>query len=192
MGKARGFRMDMIAQRANESEVYSNFINSVDSEKTRLEYAKTLKYFLQFVGVADYEQLLLSEEMDKQRLESKIKNYIIYLRQIKKLAPYTVSNYITPLVHFFDMNDVSINWKKPKKFKAKQRGVIEDRPYTKEQIKILIGRAALRDKCIILVMASTSDYVIYKKLKNIIYIELMYIKMSRKHIQHFAHQNVPD
>lgn len=110
MGKARGFRMDMIAQRANESEVYSNFINSVDSEKTRLEYAKTLKYFLQFVGVADYEQLLLSEEMVKQRLESKIKNYIIYLRQIKKLAPYTVSNYITPLVHFFDMNDVSINW----------------------------------------------------------------------------------
>ena len=33
------------------------------------------------------------------------------------------------------MNDVTINWKKLKKFKAKNRYVVEDRPYSREQIK---------------------------------------------------------
>jgi integrase len=52
------------------------------------------------------------------------------------------------------MNDVVINWKKLKKFKSKHYTVVEDRPYTREQIKALVDAAPLRDKCIILLMCS--------------------------------------
>jgi uncharacterized membrane protein len=46
-----------------------------------------------------------------------------------------VSLYIAAIAHFYEMNDVTINWKKLKKFKAKNRYVVEDRPYSRVQIK---------------------------------------------------------
>ena len=52
------------------------------------------------------------------------------------------------------MNDATIKWKKLKKFKAKHYNIIEDRPYSREQIKTLVDAAPLRDKCIILLMSS--------------------------------------
>jgi integrase len=52
------------------------------------------------------------------------------------------------------MNDIIIKWKKLKKFKAKHYAVVEDKPYTREQIKIMVDAAPLRDKCIVLVMCS--------------------------------------
>jgi len=52
------------------------------------------------------------------------------------------------------MNDITIKWKKLKKFRAKYYGVVEDKPYTREQIRKLVDAAPLRDKCIILLMCS--------------------------------------
>jgi hypothetical protein len=52
------------------------------------------------------------------------------------------------------MNDVTVNWKKLKKFKGRLRSVVEDVPYTRQQIKTLIDNATLRDRCMILIMAS--------------------------------------
>jgi integrase len=52
------------------------------------------------------------------------------------------------------MNSVVVNWRRLNKFKAKHYNVTEDRSYTHEQIKVLVDSATLRDKCIILLMAS--------------------------------------
>jgi hypothetical protein len=53
------------------------------------------------------------------------------------------------------MNNYILNWKRLKKFKAKHRPIVEDKPYTREQIKKLVEVAPLRDKAIILLMASS-------------------------------------
>ncbi|HEY7078836.1 MAG TPA: site-specific integrase [Nitrososphaeraceae archaeon] len=87
-------------------------------------------------------------------LEGLIRDYIVYLRSERRLSPATVSSYLFPVVHFYNMNDVDIKWKRLNKFKAKHYSVVEDKPYTREQIKILVDSATLRDKCIILLMAS--------------------------------------
>ena len=87
-------------------------------------------------------------------MEGLIRDYIIYLKTDKKLAPGRTSAYLSPISHFYEMNDIDLRWKKLKKFKAKFRSVVEDKPYTREQIKILIDSTYLRDKCIILLMAS--------------------------------------
>jgi hypothetical protein len=50
------------------------------------------------------------------------------------------------------MNDITINRKNLKKFKGKLRSVVEDVPYTRDQIKTLVDRATLRDRCVILIM----------------------------------------
>jgi integrase len=77
------------------------------------------------------------------------------MRQDRRLSPATVSVRIAAISHFYEMNDVVINWRKLKKFKGRHRNIIEDRPYTRDEIKKLVDVAPLRDKAIILLMASS-------------------------------------
>src|SRR5690242_4487251 len=138
-------------QQQTEAEAYSNFINSINSEFTKKEYNLKFNYFMQFCSLSNHQDMVLISESD---LESRIRDYIIYLRHDKRLVPTTVSSYITPIAHFYEMNGFTLHWKRLKKFKAKHYSVVEDKPYTRDQIKILVDAAPLRDKCIILLMAS--------------------------------------
>jgi integrase len=52
------------------------------------------------------------------------------------------------------MNSLTLHWKRLKKFKAKHYSVVEDKPYSLDQIKVLVDAAPLRDKCMILTMCS--------------------------------------
>lgn len=134
-----------------ESEAYKNFVNSIDSEATKESYRKTFPYFMKFCQKTSYDDMLV---YDKTTLEGLVRDYIIHLRHDKRLAPASVSLYIAAICHFYEMNDVTINWRKLKKFKARHRNVVEDRPYTREQIKTLLSSCSLRDKAIILIMCS--------------------------------------
>jgi integrase len=104
-----------------------------------------------YCEITNHEDML---SIKQPVLEGLIRDYIIYLRHERNLSPASVSLYLAAITHFYQMNDVVINWKKLKKFKAKHYTVVEDRPYTREQIKALVDAAPLRDKCIILLMCS--------------------------------------
>ena len=134
-----------------QNEAYSNFINSINSEITRKQYNIKFNYFMQFCNVTKHEDMLQISESD---LETRIRNYIIHLRRNKRLAPATVIGYTSPIVHFYEMNGFILHWKRLKKFQAKNYSVVEDKPYSREQIKILVDAAPLRDKCMILLMCS--------------------------------------
>ena len=138
---------------AVRSEAYRNFIDSINSEVTRHYYQRNFTYFMAFCKIADYDEML-SLANKPLVLEGIIRDYLVHLRNERKLSPGTVSTYTAPIIHFYEMNDVMIKWKKLKKFKAKHYNVIEDKPYTREQIKTLVDAATLRDKCIILLMSS--------------------------------------
>ena len=141
----------MEQQQTIESEAYKNFINSINSDITRREYKRNLAYFMTFCKITDYEEMKL---FSPSLLEGLIRDYVIHLRHERNLSPATVSSYLAPIAHFYEMNDVTVKWKKLKKFKAKHYNIIEDRPYTREQIKTLVDAAPVRDKCIILIMCS--------------------------------------
>jgi site-specific recombinase XerD len=115
----------------NLSEAYKNFINSLDSGATRRCYHRSLEYFMTFLKAENYESLL---KIDITKLEALIRDYMVHMRYDKNLSPATVSLRIAALVHFFEMNDISLRWKKLKKFKGKFRNIVEDKPYTREQI----------------------------------------------------------
>jgi integrase len=54
------------------------------------------------------------------------------------------------------MNDIILNWKKINSFKGDFYDVIEDQPYTREQIKSLVDKAEpLRNRAVILLLASS-------------------------------------
>jgi hypothetical protein len=55
------------------------------------------------------------------------------------------------------MNDITLNWKKIKSFTGEHEKVAEDCPYTHAEIQMIITRASLRNKAIILLMSSAGQ-----------------------------------
>jgi integrase len=53
------------------------------------------------------------------------------------------------------MDDVDLKWNKINSFKEEFHSVIEDGPYTREEIKSLVDRADLCNKAIILLLSSS-------------------------------------
>jgi integrase len=135
-----------------DSEAYLNFISSIDSPVTKHFYRIWLAYFMKFLKSTNYDDLL---RIEPRKIEGLIRDYIVYMREGKRLAHATMSSRIAAISHFLHMNDVQINWKKIKKYMGKHRSIVEDRPYQREEIKKLIDLAPLRDKAIICLLASS-------------------------------------
>jgi integrase len=125
------------------------------------------------------------------KIEGVIRDYIIFLRHERNLSPATIASYICPITHFYEMNDVTIKWKKLNKFKAKYYNITEDKPYTRQQIKTLVDAATLRDKCIILIMCSAGlrrgaiPYLRIRDLQKIDKYNLYKINVYKKEQEHY-------
>jgi integrase len=143
------------------TEAYRNFIHSLKSPKTRFEYIRSLRYYMAWLKLdvlsdnssSSYDKLL---QKDPKLITSDIIEFIIYLKDRRKLSPATVTTYISAIRHFYDMNDIDqLKWKKINSFKGEYYNVVEDRPYTREEVKVLVDRADLRNRAIILLMSSS-------------------------------------
>jgi integrase len=90
-------------------------------------------------------------------MELNIIEYVIHLRDQRKVSPSTIKVHVAALKHFFEMNDfIGINWKKVSKYMGEFYTVSDDRPYTREEIRKLVNAAhSIRDKAIILLLSSS-------------------------------------
>jgi len=138
---------------AERTDAYKNFINTLDSEVSKENYRFAFSKFMKFCGLGkgDYDKML---QIEPKKLEGLLRDYITHLKVDQKLAYNSVNMYVASISHFFQMNDVTLNWKKLFKYKGKRRLAVEDKPYTKEQIRQLLDFADLRAKCMILLMSS--------------------------------------
>jgi integrase len=127
--------------------IYSNFINSLKSEETKIKYDHCIKNFMTFVDQKDYSGLL------KINVEERIIDYILQLRKLN-LSSNTIRTRVASIYHFYAMNDVILNKTKINKYHGEFRKVVKDRPYTHEEIHRLLQIADLRMKICILLMAS--------------------------------------
>lgn len=135
-------------------EAYRNFIYSAKTEATRNSYRKALRQYMIFRHVTTCDELLQGEH---KLIQSRIIDWLIYLREKKKLSAASVTAYCAALRHFYDMSDISdINWKKIRSFIAEPVKTVRDRPYTREEIKVLLDAANdKRLKITILLMCSS-------------------------------------
>jgi integrase len=108
---------------------------------------------MKYVEVSGYDDLLKLTPME---IQNHIIDYVMSMRN-KQLSSSTISGRTSAIKHFYEMNDlVGINWSKINKFKGEQTAKTEDRPYTRQEIKLLIDNSvSLRDKAIISLMASS-------------------------------------
>jgi integrase len=136
---------------------YKNFIHSIKSAATRALYQKGLRYFMDFMKVKEdeYYKLLPPEGREPKLIQSDIIDFILYIRDQKKLSPASINAYVAALRHFYVMNDVTLNWDKISNFKGEFYDVVEDQPYTHQQIRQILEKAEPRNRAIILLLASS-------------------------------------
>jgi integrase len=128
---------------------YFNFINSLKSPNTKTTYIQCLKQFMQYRKVKTVEELLIG---DQRLLQSNIIGYLVSLQQISHGTRYL---YAEVLRHFYDINDILLNWKKINAFLGQNNKVVNDRAYTKQEIALSLEKANERMKVLILLLAST-------------------------------------
>jgi integrase len=107
---------------------------------------------MKYLHVTDYEELITK---DVKVIQKNIIDFLIYCKEIYKLSPATIHSYLAAIKRFYDMNDIVLNWKKIKAYQGEFYRVVDDEAYTHEQIKLLVDNVNMRDKAIILLMAST-------------------------------------
>ena len=59
------------------------------------------------------------------------------------------------LKHFYEMNDIILNWKKINRFIGEKTRTVKDRAYTKEEIRKMLDKCDERKRVMILLLAST-------------------------------------
>jgi len=140
-----------------ESEQYFNFINSLETESTKVNY----RYFI-FKFLQQHNTNLVSFlKLPPDEMRNVIIRYVVGLKlskQYKQLVFYS-------LKHACEMNDILLNWKKMSKFVKASPEVHNDqimngnnrhdRGYTREEILKIISHCGQRIKMIFLLLAST-------------------------------------
>jgi integrase len=137
------------------SQAYHNFVETCRSPYTRTQYIKALRYFMDYRKLQpahDYDGLL-PPQRDSKTIQMDLCDFVTYLRQ-KGLASASVTLYIAALTKFYSINDVVVNWRRVKSFMAEHERRAEDRPYTHSELLTLVNAASIRNRAIILLMAS--------------------------------------
>jgi integrase len=146
--------------------LYRNFINALKSKTTKEDYTRRLKYFLEFLGYPDGQySAMVDPNKDKKMIESDIKSFLVFLREKKRLSYLSATQYLNALKKFYYVNsDFEFKWPLIKMYlgnddddvEDEDEEVEEDRPYTREEIKIMLKTATdPRVKIIILLMSSS-------------------------------------
>ena len=162
---------------------YLNFINALKSKTTKTDYTKRLKYFMDFLGLKqeDYSELITNK--DKKWIENSIKNFLVYLRNERKISYKSASHYLDAIKKFYYVNsDYDFKWKLIKMYLGDDDDVDDDsitaednRPYTKKEIQTMLKTATdIRVKIIILLMSSSGirmGAIPLLRLRNLIKIE---------------------
>jgi site-specific recombinase XerD len=128
--------------------------DGLKSPDTKRTYRHAFKHFVQITVKNDDLQALIDTKPSV--IESKIISHIEYLKDVKKLKYWSIQVYCAAILHFFEMNDVSLNTKKIKRFLPCDEGHYnQDRPYSINEIQQILDKCDVRSRVIILLMVST-------------------------------------
>lgn len=94
---------------------------------------------------------------DPRLIQSQLIEYIIYLRENRKLGSNSINTNMAAVKKFYDTNDIELKWAKIKSYvgKGKGGGGRKDRPYTIKEISKMLEKADQWGKIAILLMCSS-------------------------------------
>lgn len=131
---------------------YRNFTHSIKSSETKRLYTFHLLQFLSYKQDMSIDRLL---EQNSKIIEADIIDMLIDLKENKDLSSSSIKTFLAALIHFFSINDITLNRRKIAKFIGDHENKFEYRSYTHDEISQLLDISDERGKAVILLMAST-------------------------------------
>jgi len=110
------------------------FHSAIKSDKTQKLYMQTLEKFRKYFIIKDYDSLV---SIGSKKLQEMVEDYVLYLRS-EDLGYGSVHNAICSLKLFCSMNDIVCNWTKINKMKPEKKKLRGDKPYTTEDLRIIL------------------------------------------------------
>lgn len=158
---------------SSSSRSLRRFINSINSPRTEETYVNSIKLYMQYHNIKDFDSLL---QIDKEKTFEMIEDFLEYLRKKQKRSLSRINTILCSIRLFYSVNRYDdLNWYILNRFKGKERKrMVKDRAYTRQEIHKILDYADLRMKVAILVMASSGvrvEGLVLLKLKDLEYIQ---------------------
>ncbi len=133
---------------------YNNFADTIKSQVTLKLYTYCITQFMKFLKVSDMDNLLVLAQ-DPKAIQQKIIDYISYLKKQKQLSAVSIGLYVAAIMHFYAMNDLTLNRKKIGRYIPERTRQHQDRAYTRNEIAKMVEFCDLRNRAIVLLFAAT-------------------------------------
>src|SRR6185437_1661986 len=99
---------EIMSEEIKQSRSLKLFESAIKSGYTRKGYHCTLKKFMSFTGIDDFDNLA---GLPEKEIQKRLEDYVIHLKT-QNLNPNSFPIMFTSLQLFFSMNDKILNWKK--------------------------------------------------------------------------------
>jgi integrase len=134
-----------------EGQEYRNFVNSIRSEQTKIQYIYALSGYMKFLNISSPSDLMFSGDI--KQIQSHLIDYMVNL---KNSVAYSTRNVRCSAVFtFYLMNDIILNKKRLYRYLGEPKKVHRDRAYTTEEIQRLLAGSDNRVCSIVLLLASS-------------------------------------
>ncbi|MGH9985401.1 MAG: tyrosine-type recombinase/integrase, partial [Nitrososphaeraceae archaeon] len=126
----------------------------IQSSKTKIVYQRCFNHFLNKIKIHDLQVLL---DFSPKVIKQMIVDYVLYLRDERKLSRTSIKVHLAAILHFFQINndDFMLTLRNFRIHLPSDESIKEDRPYTTEEIGRVLEECDVRSKVMILLMAST-------------------------------------
>ena len=114
-----------VQKQENNDFCYTSFVNALKSRTTKNDYTKRLSYFMNFLGIKNYNELI--ENRDKKWIENSIKDFLVYLRNERKISYKSAAHYLDAIKKFYYVNsEFDFKWKLIKMYLGDDDDVDDD------------------------------------------------------------------
>jgi integrase len=124
------------------------------SKQTAIKYRNNFDHFLNYIRIHDLEVLL---NLGKEAIQELVIKYVLSMRDNveKRYSRSTVNTNVSAILYFLENNDIELNRRKLRRYYPSDESTNDDRSYTREEIVKILSVCDLREKAMILLMAST-------------------------------------
>jgi integrase len=124
------------------------------SKQTAIKYRNNFDHFLNFIKIHDLDVLL---DLGKEAIQELVIKYVLSMRDNveKRYSRSTVNTNVSAILYFLENNDIELNRRKLRRYYPSDESTNDDRSYTVKEIQRILSVCDLREKAMILLMAST-------------------------------------
>ena len=125
-----------------------------NSKQTAIKYRNNFVHFLNFIRIHDLDVFL---DLGKEAIQELVIKYVLSMRDDanKRYSRSTVNTNVAAILYFLESNDIELNKRKLRRYYPSDESTNDDRPYTTEEISKILSVCDLREKAMILLMASS-------------------------------------